>query len=319
MAATSVCWWRLFVVSWACPGGHTFPRRHEGDANSMKATKEVTRAPEESGRGQGCGDLVSRDVPTIALSGKWYAPPDRFRWMAADGFALEYTPNPEALDTLPEHVDPFLQTGLPVRYHGFFPGYEIGHPDTEYAESAVRMHMRAIEALIGRGEQAITFHIGIDFKLRLDETQVVANLRRLVEFGQDRGVTVSIENLRRGASSDPETLLTWAESSGALITFDVGHARSSRRAREGVTSAMAYLEQVAHRLHEVHVYGREADRHYPPRDMHLVGALLERALATNCAWWTIELDDRAEALATREMVLDYLQARGFVPGEAGVS
>jgi hypothetical protein len=65
----------------------------------------------------------------------------------------------------------------------------------------------------------------------------------------------------------------------------------------------------AGRLWHVHMYERETDRHRPPRDMTALGPIVDRLLATGCTWWTIELGDLAEALATRALVLEYLRSR----------
>jgi hypothetical protein len=63
----------------------------------------------------------------------------------------------------------------------------------------------------------------------------------------------------------------------------------------------------AGRLWHVHMYERETDRHRPPRDMTILGPIVDRLLATGCTWWTIELGDYAEALATRALLLEYLR------------
>jgi len=246
---------------------------------------------------------------TIALSARWHTYPDRFRWIAEHGFALEYTPNPEALDLLPKHVDPFLKAGIPVRYHGFFPDHEIGHPDSAIAERAVRLHVAALEALHGRGEQVITFHVGIHWKAPIVPVRVVENLARLVVHARGLGITVCLENLRRGPTSHPENVAAWARSSGAMTTLDVGHAVSCQRVQSGELTALDFVEMVADRIYEVHMYGRETDRHHPPQDMTILGPIVDRLLATQCTWWTIELDDYAEALATRTLLLDYLDDR----------
>ena len=92
-----------------------------------------------------------------------------------------------------------------------------------------------------------------------------------------------------------------------MITFDVGHAVSSRCVIDGELTALDFLQMVAPRLVEVHVYERELDRHYPPSDMTVLGPVIDFLVKTNCRWWTVELDDYAEALATRELLLDYLR------------
>jgi len=244
--------------------------------------------------------------PTIALSARWDTYPDRFRWIVEHGFALEYSPNPEAFDLLPKHVDLFLEAGIPVRHHGFFPGYEIGHQDAAIAERAMRVHMAALEAMRGRGEQVITFHVGLRREDPIDPGRVVENLWWLVERARDLGITVCLENLRRGPTSHPENVVAWARASGAMITLDIGHAVSCQRVQSGELTALDFVEMVADRLFEVHMYERETDRHHPPQDMTTLGPIVDRLLATRCTWWTIELEDYAEALATRNLLLNYL-------------
>lgn len=246
-------------------------------------------------------------LPMLAISAHWHTYPDRFAWIAEHGFALEYSPNPEAFHTLPTHVDPLLKNGIPVRYHAFFPRHELGHADAEVAGCALNVHLAALEAIRGRGEQVITVHVGLNRDLPLDPTVVVHNLSRLVERARELGITVCLENLRHGPTSDPEIVVAWAHASGASITLDVGHAVSCQRVLDGQLTVPDFVEMFAERLCEAHVYERETDRHYPPQDMHILGPVVERLLATRCAWWTIELNDYAEALATRRLLLDYLQ------------
>jgi sugar phosphate isomerase/epimerase len=247
--------------------------------------------------------------PTIALSAKWHAQRDRFRWIALHGFGLDYSPNPEAPRTLSEHVDPFLKAGVPVRYHGFFRGYEFGHRDPALAEAGMRVHVSALEAMRGRGEQVITFHVGLTQQDQIDSARVVENLSRLVEYGRGLGIVVCLENLRTGPSSYPRNVVDWAQASGAMITFDVGHAVSCQSVQSGELTPLDFLEMVAGRLWQVHIYEREIDRHYPPRDMTILGPIVQRLLATQCTWWTIELDVEAAALATRTLLLDYLASQ----------
>jgi len=258
--------------------------------------------------GNRSGQLPARPL-TIALSAKWHTYPDRFRWIAEHGFALEYSPNPKAFDTLPQHIDPFLRAGIPVRYHGFFPDHEIGHRDPSIARRALGVQTAALEAMRGRGEQTITVHIGLDPKAPLDPGRAVENLSRLVERARGMGITVCLENLRRGPTSNPETVLEWVHECGAMITLDIGHAVSCRRVRDGELTALDFVDMFADRLFEVHMYERETERHHPPQDMTILGPIVDRLLTTQCTWWTIELDVPAEALATRALLLDYLQAR----------
>jgi sugar phosphate isomerase/epimerase len=248
-------------------------------------------------------------VPTIALSAHWHTYPDRFDWIMAHGFAVEYSPNPEALHLLPVHLGAILEAGIPVRYHGFFPKYELGHDDSGAADRALLVHQAAVEALHGRGEQVMTVHIGLDRQVPINGQRAVATLARLVDYAQGLGITLALENLRHGPTSDPETVVEWARASGTMITLDVGHAVSCPRVLRGELDPVDFVDLFAERLIEAHVYEREAARHYPPRDMTILGPIVDALLATQCAWWTIELDDPDEALATRTLLLDFLWAK----------
>ena len=243
---------------------------------------------------------------TIALSAHWHTYPDRFHWIAKHGFALEYSPNPEAFDDLPKHLDPFLHSDIPVRYHGFFPRYEFGHCDSNIAERAMQVHLAALEAIQGRGEQVITFHVGLNRNIRVEPGRVVENLSKLVEYARNLGITLCLENLRRGLTSHPETVAECARKSGSMLTLDVGHMTSNQHVQSGELSISTFIEIVADRLAEVHMYERESDRHYAPEDMTILGPIVDQLLTTRCTWWTIELDDCAEALRTRALLLDYL-------------
>jgi sugar phosphate isomerase/epimerase len=247
---------------------------------------------------------------TIALSAKWHTHPERFHWIAEHGFAAEYSPDPEALFRLPGHVDPLLRADIPVRYHGFFPDYEIGHQDPSAAERALQLHLAALEAMQGRGEQIITVHIGLNDDVPLDYGRAVENLGRLVERGRELGITICLENLRDGPTSDPDTVRAWAEAAGAMITLDVGHALSCQLVQSGTLTALDFVDILHGRLREAHIYERETDRHYPPRDMETLSPIVDRLLQIQCGWWTIELDDYGEALSTRSLLLDYVGLSG---------
>ena len=243
----------------------------------------------------------------IALTAKWLAYPDRLRWIAAHGFALEYAPDPEALHALGEQLAPYLSAGIPIRYHGFLPGYEIGHSDAELAERGMGAHVASLDAMRGLGEQVITFHIGLSSRVPIDAGRAVDNLAKLVEHGSRLGMTVCLENLRRGPTSDPRNVVEWAEASGAMTTLDIGHAIESEIVKSGELAILDFVELMAPRLREVHMYERETDRHHPPKDMRVLGPIVDRLINTDCDWWTIELDDYDEALETRRLLLEFLQ------------
>ena len=258
--------------------------------------------------------MKQKNEITFALSAKWDAYPDRFNWIIDNRFSLEYSPGPDNLELIPLHVGRFITEGIPLRYHGLLPGYEIGHADIALADVAMRKYMAVLEAIHGLDESVITFHIGFNPNDPIDFSRATANLRHLVEYARSLGITVCLENLRRGLTSNPKNLVALAHDSGAMITLDTGHALSCDIVKSGKLTALDFLEVVADRLFEVHIYEEEAHRHLPPKDMTILGPVVDHLLETKCKWWTIELDDYDEALTTRNLLLDYLQSKSLLNG-----
>ncbi len=242
---------------------------------------------------------------TLAVSATWRHGSRRLNWIAANGLACAYSPNPDRLDLISPQLIPYIKNGMGVRHHGYFPGEEIGHAHAAAAEEAMQLHFKAMEALQGIGEPLMTVHVGLDRTLPLDRRRVVENLTRLVEHGKRLGIAVSLENLRRGPTANPQTLLDWARRSGAGITLDVGHAVSSRCVGNKKISVKRIIHLVAERLMEVHFYESETDRHWAPRNMDILGPIVDALITTDCRWWTIELEDTQDVLRTRKLLMDH--------------
>jgi hypothetical protein len=248
---------------------------------------------------------------TIALSVQAKEYPERFLWAQDHAFALEYTPDPLAIQLIEPQLRPFLTAQTPVRWHCRFFHFEMGNADPREAEEAFRMHADVVTAVAGIGEPVITVHLNLLPSAPFDCGRGVENLSRLVEHAGKLGMTVCLENLRRGPTSNPRQVLAWAQASGAMITLDIGHAVSSDLVKGGEMTLVEVIEIFRERLHHVHMYDREEDRHYPIEDLAAKKAAIDRllSLGARCSWWTIELDDCGEALHTREILTDYINNR----------
>jgi sugar phosphate isomerase/epimerase len=244
---------------------------------------------------------------TLAVSATWRHGTGRLDWIAANGLACAFTPSPDRLDLLSKQLLPYLRHGMAVRHHGYFPGKEIGHAHAAAAEDAMQLHFKAMETLQGLGEPLMTVHVGLDRTLPLDHHRVVKNLSRLVDHGKRIGFTVSLENLRRGPTANPQTLLDWARRSGAGITLDVGHAVSSRCVGNKTITVEKIIDLVAERLMEVHFYESETDHHWAPQNMDLLGPIVDKLITTDCRWWTIELEDTDDVLFTQRLLIDHFR------------
>ena len=255
---------------------------------------------------------IDRQLPlwaelTLAVSATWRHNASRLDWIAANGLACAFTPNPDRLDLISRQLIPYMDNGMAVRHHGYFPGEEIGHAHAATAEDAMQLHFKAMEAMQGVGEPLMTVHVGLDRTLPLDHHRVVKNLARLSEYGKKIGVAVSLENLRRGPTANPETLLDWARRSGAGITLDIGHAVSSQCVCSKAISVETIIHLAAERLVEVHFYASETNRHWAPRNMDILGPIADKLITTDCRWWTIELEDTQDVLFTRGLLIDYFK------------
>ncbi len=234
-------------------------------------------------------------------------PDSRLSWVREQAEAVEFSPDPDRLDRLSEMVRPFIFANLSVRFHTRYFDHELGHADPVRAAQALEAHLRTLRAMSGLGEPVVTVHTGLDPNQPVHEPTFVENLARLVKYGKGLGISVCLENLRRGPSSSPANVLNWAETTGAMITLDVGHALGSEAAQSGRCSAEGFLDLFADRLFAVHIYGREDDQgHHPIEDIAPFRPLIAKLARTECAWWTVELQSPAQALDTRALLLKEL-------------
>ncbi|WP_161946318.1 sugar phosphate isomerase/epimerase family protein [Desulfonatronum thiosulfatophilum] len=248
--------------------------------------------------------------PTLAFTA---ASPDcaaRLQWVSENAVAVEFSPDPERLDLLPEIILPFRQAGLPIRFHTRYFQYELGHADPSLASAALEVHQRSLVAMAGLSEPVVTVHSGLNPDQPVHMPTLVDNLSRLVEFAGKLGMIVCLENLRTGHSSDPRNIASWAAAAGAMITLDIGHALGSASVQSGSCTVEDFVDLFAHRLWEVHIYGREDESgHHPIDDMEPFEPIIARLLETRCSWWTVELQDADAARNTREMIRRSLQSR----------
>ena len=233
--------------------------------------------------------------------------PSRYSWVLKSAIAVEYTPDPEAPSNIHPDVLPFINAGIPVRFHARYPEWEFGNADTHRSEQALRVHCNTIDKIQGLGEPVLTVHVGLDKNALLDYERVKENLCRLTDYAGKKGIKVNLENLRTGITSDPEIMLDLTEASGARITFDVGHAVSSKKVAGGEYTVPEIIEMFGSRINGVHIYGKEEQGcHYPVENARSVAPIMDKLLLLPCNWWTVELKDCTQAECTRKILVDYI-------------
>jgi len=197
-----------------------------------------------------------------------------------------------------------------LRYHFPLGPIELSGPSPEVADAALAAMMDAVDAIACAGGDHLTVHAALPSDAYGTPRFAATGdrLRTLVKEGRQRGVTVALENLRWGATAEPDVFLELVRMSGSTVTLDVGHAVSSESSAHGY-SAERFVADCGPLITGAHVYDRETDRHHPPTDLDGIGGALDALCDVGCPWWTIELHDSAEALATHALLAAYLDER----------
>lgn len=216
-------------------------------------------------------------------------------------------------------IELLLQSGLQVRYHLAFSSMELGHPDPLSAKVAGEFHGVCLDLVAALGGKYITLHVGLDAAVlrQLDYAAAMANLADLVALGEKLGVTVCLENLRRGRSGDPLGYRALLDASGALATLDIGHALAQEDATGIAGYALEFIECCKERICGAHVYEIEKVHertgigwHKAPQDLELLRPVLDKLITCpNCQWWLVELTDQREVAETLGLLRGYLYSK----------
>lgn len=216
-------------------------------------------------------------------------------------------------------IESLLAAGLMLRYHLAFSTMELGHPDPESAREALAFHAHCLDIIMERGGRCVTLHVGLDAAVldRLDYAAAAANLAELVCLGREQGISVCLENLRRGRTGDPSGYRSILETTGAGATLDIGHALAREESTGIPGYAFAFIEDSKERIRGAHVYEIEKVHehtgvawHKAPQDLERIKPMLDRLLErTGCGWWLVELSDPHEVANTLRLLREYLDGK----------
>jgi sugar phosphate isomerase/epimerase len=215
---------------------------------------------------------------------------------------------PIAPEARRKQFDLMRRKGLGIRFHAPAADVEIGHRDPAIAEASLRYLLMYVEFLGEVAPTTLTVHVGsrsIPMEMLSWET-TLEHLRRVAAVGRERGVTVCLENLKRGWTSDPHRLLAMTEAANSAITLDVDHANASPFVQDGGTLE-AFHSVIKERVANVHIYEIETPdgRHIPleglTRHGPVLGALLEQGPRT----WVLELANAEDLEKTRRALKPY--------------
>lgn len=219
--------------------------------------------------------------------------------------------------------DQFLNTlresGLLFSFHAPTNDVELALKNRIHSTVALDYLKMYIDFLSELAPVKFTIHLGAR-RIPVEELSwehALNHLKRLTEHGYAKKVTVCLENLVGGWTGHPETLMELVTSSGAGITFDIGHAGGGEWVQGGHGTPLTFLNIIAPKVLNAHVYEYENERgeHLAPGQDTQIFPLLERLLAMGCPWWVLELNTSKEAEETRMTVEHYLN--GSLEKKAG--
>ena len=206
-------------------------------------------------------------------------------------------------------LDGFRQAAPRASLHAPYTDLELAHRDAEYALAALRVLREYVDVAAELRAHHLNLHVG-SHGLGLEECDwdgLCRNLTALLDHAARRGVLVTVENLRLGLTSEPETFARLLRATGAPACFDVGHAHGSDWVRRGRGSVVDVLRAVPTRVAAAHVYYTETeDTHHPATDVAQLAPALDALLEAGCTWWVVELHTRDALESTRAVVDRYL-------------
>jgi sugar phosphate isomerase/epimerase len=197
-----------------------------------------------------------------------------------------------------------------IRYHCPFYQIDIGHNDPEEARKAENTFRRIVRMVSKAGGEFLTIHIGLGHNTTepLSWDTTISNLRQLVQFGAEHGVTICLENLAWGWSSRPNLFEKMIRKSGAAVTFDIGHALASESIQTQYYKIEDFLTPHEGRVLNAHVYHIETPDlgHVPPERLEDIEERLDLLQTVACNWWVLELKEPKGLLHTKKLIDAYL-------------
>jgi len=204
-----------------------------------------------------------------------------------------------------EALEPFE-----VRYHCPFLKVDIGHEDTDIQAFAMDIFRRMIRLVSKARRKFLSIHVGLGHNSTLDLSweATLENLKKLVQFGVESGVTVCLENLIWGWSSKPNLFEKLIRRSGAGVTFDIGHAFCCESVESQTFTEKDFLTPHADKVFNAHIYYKEIPGvgHLPPETVADIAPRLDILKNTACTWWVLELKCIEDLLKTKKMIDTYL-------------
>jgi sugar phosphate isomerase/epimerase len=199
---------------------------------------------------------------------------------------------------------------LEIRYHCPFSRVDIGHEDKDIRGKSMALFKRIIRLVSKAGGKYLTIHVGLghDTTKILSWESTIENLRDLVHFGGEHGITLCLENLAWGWTSRPNLFEKLVRRSGVSVTVDIGHADACESVKCQQFSVKDFISPHPAKVRNAHIYHTEIPGvgHVPPACYEDIAGRLELLGRSACTWWVIEIREEKGLLATQPFVEQFL-------------
>lgn len=188
---------------------------------------------------------------------------------------------------------------------------DFGHENPFEQERAAEVFARVIRLVARMGGGYLTIHVGLghDTTRSLSWDRTVNTLAQLVRYADKQNVRLCLENLSWGWTAKPNLFEKLIRLSGALVTFDIGHARRCEAIRSQAYACEDFVSPHAERVANAHVYHDELEEfgHVPSESESDIAERLDILMESGCRWWTLEIREKKGLMQTRQIVGHYLE------------
>jgi sugar phosphate isomerase/epimerase len=259
------------------------------------------------------------DRPKLAMC-NFITDPRRLKRIALEqGFdGIDWSFDLENLPTRPTDESRWVEfltalEPLEVRFHCPFSKVDIGHENAAVGQAAMELFQRVTKLVAKANGKFLTLHIGLghDTTVILSWNDTIMNLRNMVQYGAEKGVSVCLENLAWGWTSKPNLFEKLIRRTGAGVTFDIGHAQACEAVTSQQFDAEDFVTPHANRVFNAHVYNTEIPGvgHMPPRQLDDIKSRLDLLKRIDCSWWTLEIRDVEGLLQTKQIISAYFETK----------
>jgi sugar phosphate isomerase/epimerase len=200
--------------------------------------------------------------------------------------------------------------------HAPYTDLEIGHRDPEHAAAAVRILLDYVDAAADLGAHHVNIHVGTfgPDPDELSQDTLRRNLVAVLEHARRRGLPLTVENLRGGPTSHPETFAALLSETGAPVTLDLGHVAGCPWVLDGQGTVAEFIRAIPTPILASHVYLIERDDvHFAPQGVGDLAPALDLLREKRCDFWVLELHSLEKLEQTRRVVDAYLGQCGKNP------